>query len=390
MDKVDFSDNTLKKSLVKYFIFFTLLGFMLSCITFFSTNRIAENIRSSYPVIGEQYYLTNEKGELLGDGVIIGEEQMPLSKADEMIISILDVLPMIMSPTWFLICIVTAVFLFYKNKLKIPFTELTKASENIAKNNLDFTVGYKSKDELGQLCSSFEIMRSTLAQNFSELYRQAEERKCINAAFAHDLRTPLTVLKGQSDMLIKYSSEMSAEKVSDTASMMKRHIERLSTYVDTMNSLQRLEDIEIKKNPVLLSVIAKQLKLTGESVCNNNNTTFQINAFADAELNVDFAVIAEVCENLLSNASRYAKSVITITLKVQSGMFIAEIEDDGNGFSDEEIKNATNPFYKSDKNSGAEHFGMGLHICKILCEKHGGYLKLQNVGGAKITAAFKM
>lgn len=71
----------------------------------------------------------------------------------------------------------------------------------ISNNNLNFSIKYDSKDELGELCSSFETMRFTLANNFSEMWRQMEERKQLNAAFAHDLRTPLTVLKGYNEIL---------------------------------------------------------------------------------------------------------------------------------------------------------------------------------------------
>ena len=93
-------------------------------------------------------------------------------------------------------CIIAAALLFYRNKLKKPLAELMAASEKISNNDLDFSIEYDSKDELGQLCTSFEIMRTALANNFTEMWRQVEERKQLNAAFAHDLRTPLTVLKG--------------------------------------------------------------------------------------------------------------------------------------------------------------------------------------------------
>ena len=390
MDKIKKTEkNILRKSLIRYYAFFILLAFLLSAITFFSANRFAENIRNSYPPTGERYYLTNEKGESFGDGVIVDTEQMPLSKEDEILINVLGVIPVIMSPFWFLVCIIIATLLFYKTKLKTPFTELKKASENIADNNLDFTIEYKSKDELGQLCSSFEIMRSTLSQNFSDLYRQTEERKSLNAAFAHDLRTPLTVLKGQSDMLIKYSSGMSSDKVRGTADMMKRHIERLEAYVNTMNNLQRLEDIEIEKEFVVLSDIEAQLRIAGASIYKDKGLAFTINALKNNQVKVDFSVVMQVCENLLANASRYANSTITLSISIQGDFLVIEIADDGKGFTDDELLNATKPFYKRNADDDSEHFGMGLNISKILCEKHGGYLKLKNNNGAIITAAFR-
>lgn len=100
-----------------------------------------------------------------------------------------------------------------------------EASGKISRNDLNFSIEYDSKDELGKLCNSFEIMRTTLAENFSDMWRQVEERRQLNAAFAHDLRTPLTVLKGYDEML-KASDD---PKTRDTAAPMEKHILRMET-----------------------------------------------------------------------------------------------------------------------------------------------------------------
>ena len=68
----------------------------------------------------------------------------------------------------------------------------------IAQNDLDFHVESPSSDEMGQLCQSFETMRASLEANSRALWDAVEERKRLNAAFSHDLRTPLTVLQGYS------------------------------------------------------------------------------------------------------------------------------------------------------------------------------------------------
>lgn len=293
-------------------------------------------------------------------------------------------------PICFILCIVITSILFYKKQLQIPFEILDKAADNISKNNLDFTIVYKNQNELGRLCLSFEKMRATLQENHIEMWRQIEERKRLNAAFAHDLRTPLTVLKGQSEMLIKYTPQMSTQKVLSTAKMMQRHIVRLEAYVNTMNDLQRLEDIEINKASINIDEIIKQMRSIGLSICQDKKFIFRDCISKEAQqIIVDFSIIIRVYENLLSNAIRFAKETIFVTVKIKNDNLYLIVSDDGNGFTNTELSNATKPFYKSVYEKDNSHFGMGLNICKILCEKHGGSLILKNNNGATITAIFK-
>lgn len=292
-------------------------------------------------------------------------------------------------PICFIICISITSILFYKKQLQKPLEILNSAADNISDNNLDFKIVYDKQDELGKLCLSFEKMRVVLRDNHLEMWRQMEERKRLNAAFAHDLRTPLTVLKGQSEMLVKYSPEMSEQKIIEVAEMMKRHIIRLEQYVNTMNSLQRLEDIEIQKKYVDITDVIKQMEVTAASVCKTKKLISKIERKDIVKLNLDIPIIMQVYENLLANAVRYANEVISVFVYVKDGFFCINVSDDGKGFTADEFSNAVKPFYKSSEENHKEHFGMGLNICKILCEKHGGYLKLQNDNGASVTAAFE-
>lgn len=97
---------------------------------------------------------------------------------------------------------------------------------------------YDSADEMGRLCGSFEVMRAALEKIKKEMWRAMEERKRLNAAFAHDLRTPLTVLRGCNEMLQLTGNEQERH----TADMMQKHIRRLENYAGSMSSVQRLED----------------------------------------------------------------------------------------------------------------------------------------------------
>lgn len=304
-------------------------------------------------------------------------------------LDIVDLFQCTAIPLWSILCVVVCGIVFYHRKIEKPVGILLAASENISNNRLDFSVEAPEQNELGTLCLSFEKMRVALCNNYDEMWRQVEERKRLNVAFAHDLRTPLTVLKGQSEMIEKYAPRMSEEKIVETAKVMGKHIARLEAYVNTMNDLQRLEDIEIKRERISLKDIGKQMRITGAAVCAGKEFTLLGNMEESESANIDISVVMQVYENLCSNAVRYAETGIQASVDRQGDFFILAVRDDGPGFTAKDLSNAVRPFYKAENETNQEHFGMGLNIGKTLCEKHGGYLGITNDNGAKVIAAFK-
>ena len=109
---------------------------------------------------------------------------------------------MVLLPLLFSISgILIAGFVFYKRKLKEPLRILANSMKEIAKENLDFNVFYESDDEMGALCSSFEEMRRALEENYKQLWKMIEERKILQTSVAHDLRNPITIIKGYTEYL---------------------------------------------------------------------------------------------------------------------------------------------------------------------------------------------
>lgn len=388
MDKVNHPgrDLSLRKSLIFYITVFAVLALILSVMTFSICGCATDKIRLSYPLIGEKYYLTNEQGEQLGDGAYISDTTAPMSKQDERIIALLEIFPVIAVPAYSALCIIASVLLFYQNKLKKPLTELRAASEKISNNDLDFSIEYDSKDELGQLCTSFEIMRTTLARNFSEMWRQVEERKQLNAAFAHDLRTPLTVLKGYNEML--QTSEHIQTR--ETAATMGKHISRMETYVSSMSNLRRMEDTQPEYKLISLHSFLSSLYESAKIVCAQNEKTILLqNEVSVPQLSIDSSFVSQVCNNLISNAVRYAQNTVTLSFALQNGSLLLSVSDDGKGFDKNNLHKVTAPYF-TEETDHSEHFGLGLYICKLLCEHHGGYLKINNISnGAKVSALFK-
>lgn len=296
-------------------------------------------------------------------------------------------------PSVFFTCIGAASFLFYKTKLKIPLSILDSASQKITANDLDFSIFYDSKDEMGKLCESFEKMRASLEKNYSEMWHTIEERKRVNAAFSHDLRTPLTVLKGYNEMMKKYIPEdkIPKEKLLETVDTMECHLIRLERYVDEMSVLGRMEDMPMIPNEISFQEFVTNLKDTAQIVCGASNKNLMWETEKQVEvISVDNKIILQVFENLMGNAVRFANRTVKVTAVSEKEEFTLLVEDDGIGFTKEELEKATEPFYRGNQNDST-HFGIGLCICKILTEKHGGNIHIANskTGGACITVNFK-
>lgn len=318
-----------------------------------------------------------------------------LSETHSNLMQFYELLKWILPPSTYLLCLFFAGLIFYKKKIQQPLFRLTTAARKISENNLNFTIEYDRSDEMGLLCKAFEKMRSALESNNREMWHQMNERKKLNAAFSHDLRTPLTVLEGHLGILQKYTPEgkLSAADVKQTYTVMAGQIERLKSYVTSMNTLQRFEDIPIVRKRLVSSVFTAMLNDTAEIISENKKLSIS-DKIGATNICIDPEIVLQVFENLLSNAARYAKTAIFVRYAVENNIFSITVTDDGSGFDDTTLKSATNPFYTTEKKSNNEqHLGLGLNICKILCERHNGNIILSNdiaVGGASVTVRFGM
>ena len=269
--------------------------------------------------------------------------------------------------------------LFYHLKLKVPIAILKESTERLRMHQLDFTIPEVSADELGQVCAAFETMRAELLHTNQELWRQAEERKRLNAAFAHDLRNPVTVLKGTVKLLRRGSAD---EQMLERMDVYTRRIEQ---YVEAMSSIQRLEQMPVQCRPVSLPQLGRELEETARLLAPALNLSCSFPQGGQAEL--DHGLFLTVAENLVTNAARFARSGLELTMETDGGFLTLTAADDGSGFPQELIQNGPKPFGK--REGDAAHFGMGLYTCKLLCQKHGGDLRLKNGPGATVTASFK-
>lgn len=375
MGKIKPSEGSLKTSLMKYFpacIIVMLIGMKL--ISWLS-DFMLQKYEDSHPVI--DVVVNNGSVEwLTGSRMTV---RWLLSNIDYLLI-----------PLWVLFCVAAAGYLFYTRELREPIEILTAASKKIAENDLIFNIDYQKNDEMGRLCKAFEDMRAELVTSNMEIWQSIEERKRLSAAFSHDLRTPLTVLGGYVELMQNYGERLAPEKREEILSKMQQQVGRLKSYTEQMNAVQKLEDIRPAPTETTLSELCDKIKDAGSIVCGEKR--FIMTApHEDITLLADSALILRVCENLTSNAERFAKSEVRAEVSFNKNTLTLSFSDDGCGFSEEALKKAALPFYRGDKDSN-RHFGLGLYICRLLCMKCGGGLTLSNgsSGGGKVTVTFKV
>lgn len=315
----------------------------------------------------------------------------------------INLIGLLLIPVCCVICFLLASRAFYRNVLHDPLRVLDDAAGRIASGDLDFTVPVPSagtKNELDSLCSSFEVMRGELERVNRSMWRAAENRRRVNAAFAHDLRTPLTVLKGRAELLSAAAAlgTLDAGSVAEAAGAMERQVARLERYAESMRDLSALDDYRVDARAVDLGEWFERLAADTRDYVEGAGLVFASSFEGDRSeaVSIDEGALARIVENAASNAVRYASTQVLLRCSWEDDVLITAVEDDGAGFDAEAMERGCEAFWRgggsgADRRSDASdscHFGLGLNIAASLCEKHGGELRLgaASIGGALVEA----
>lgn len=383
--------KSLKLSMTITFLITICIIAVMSALTIFAANKLQQELlKKQYLMISSPDFRIDEStGNYVFDIDKNTITWQPFSTGDA-VAYYGSYVAMIGLPVLFItIGIGVAATIYYQKKLKIPIAQLQNGVEKIQEDNLDFHVEYNEDDELGELCCSMEKMRSELWQKQKALWESLEQRKLLNASVAHDIRTPITVLKGYLDYLEKMipQDKLTEDMLLDIVSSMQGAVNRLEQYVDCVRDVEKIENIEIEKRPENVKRLLDEMRSNVQQLETNKEILISSNIMTMDEVRLDKSVLFRIFENLLQNALRYAKKQVRINISQKKDFLILTVEDDGNGFAGKDLEKAATVFYSSDKEG--QHFGIGLSICRILCEKHGGLLSIsnnKNKRGACVTA----
>lgn len=384
--------KSLRTSMAVTFLITICVIALLSSITIFAANQVQHEIlKKRYMTINSPDFQMDENtGNYILDIDNNNITWQPLSRWDT-VIYYGSYAAMVGLPVFYIaVGIGAAAAVYYRKKLRNPITQLQNGVERIQEDNLDFHIEYDGDDELGRLCCSMEKMRRELRQKHKALWESLEQRKLLNASVAHDLRTPITVLKGYLDYLEKNipQDKLTEDMLLDTVSSMQGAVNRLELYVESVRDIEKIENIEIEKRSENVKLLLNELRSNVLQLAGNKEIIISNDITVD-KIQIDKGVFFRILENLLQNALRYAEKQVSINLSHKKDFLILTVKDDGKGFSAADLEKATTVFYSNDKEK--QHFGIGLSVCKILCEKHGGllYVGNQKEKGACVTAKLK-
>lgn len=370
--------TTLKKILTVYIIIAVVAAFLSSVvlICFFENwKTIVFNLHS----IGKITWLDQVEYEritnLLPEAI----------RKQILILNILEIVSVVA-------CVITAVIgvshLYYKRVLEEPIKIFQTEMQYLGRDDLSFDCSYVSGDEMGEICQIFNRMRLQLLENKKNNWELMESQRELNAAFAHDIRTPLTVMKGYIQMILNYypTGMITEEKMLETLQMLDRQVNRMERFSATMKEINTMEEWQIiHKSQTLQALYQKIMNNCAGMSSDNIQISLQELEQGDKIIVCDDNLIQEVVDNLVMNARRYAQKKIQITMKAEEEKLYFYVKDDGIGFTKEALEKATRPYFSTNE----EHYGLGLTICQILCKKHGGNLEIMNsIDGGAVTCAY--
>lgn len=265
-----------------------------------------------------------------------------------------------------------------------PISRFTLAAQAIAGHSSPpFILSTSRKDELGLLAKAFDEMQCAVEQREAALVRDAEKRQALLDALAHEMRTPLCSLLGNTRLL--QTASLPLDKQNELLGNMAVEIKRLSD-MDT----QLMKLVEWGREDILPKPV-RVLSLLQESVerlsCQAYGVLLCVTG-EDAIIGGDSDLLTLLVDNLVVNAIRASQSGQTVTLTAFQDGF--SVRDCGVGMTAQQLARACEPFYKADT-ARTRRFGgagLGLTLCQKIAALHGGALTLTSTPHEGTLATF--
>lgn len=281
-----------------------------------------------------------------------------------------------------ILCTAALITLLVRTILR-PIQRLKESTSLIAAGVYDRRIAVDEPDEVGSLAMDFNVMAQAVENRVEALKEEAERRTLFISALTHELKTPMTSIKGNAETLLM--TKMNEEE--REAALLQidadcTRVERLSHKLMQLLVLKRSDDIEPKPQSVaeLLAMVCdaakEQLKQRGLALRVENHMQ---------QLKMDKDLLCELLLNLIDNAGKASPRGSVIALRARGD--IISVSDSGHGIPPEELHRLTEPFYMVDKARSRKQGGMGLGLAlaQEIARLHGAHLAFESEVGKGTT-----
>ncbi len=261
------------------------------------------------------------------------------------------------------------------NRVLRPFKDIAKAAEKISSENLNIQISAKYKEEEVQtLVKSFNAMVDRLNRSFQQM-------RTFNADAAHELRTPLSILRGETELLLK-SANAANEEIKVGLSSNLEELDRLTRIVNDMLMLSEAEAGEqiLLKKPIHLKTFIEDLIEHMRTLAATRGIQIRLIDVPDAVIVGDMLLIHRAIFNILDNAIKYSKDRgnVEITAAIKGAAVRLQIRDYGIGISSTDLPYIFDRLFRADRarNRNGGGIGLGLSIARCIIEAHQGNIQV--------------
>jgi len=267
-----------------------------------------------------------------------------------------------------------------------PLRRLTAAAEGIARGDLSQRVPVGSNDEIGELAATFNTMAV-------ELERAEQLRRNMTADVAHELRTPLSVVRGKLEGILDGVYPATPEHIQPVLEA----TELLTVLVEDLRLLAQAEagKLALEKRAVDVGDLLRDAQVNFEPQAADRGVALALDLLAELpQVRADWHRIAQVLGNLLTNALRHtpAGGRVTLSAGVTAGRVRVTVSDTGTGIPDQDLPYVFDRFWRGEKSRSRAGggSGLGLAIARQLVELHGGTIGAASAPGDGSTFWFTL
>lgn len=267
----------------------------------------------------------------------------------------------------------------YTSLLRRDAQTLSAAVRTIAGRQLDRPLnGAANVRELGEALDAMELLRQSLAEALERQWAMEQQRRRELAALTHDLKTPLTIISGNGELL---AEETLSETQRGNVDAILRGAERLTDYAGRLRAFSAGDGGEEQAEYVALTELFQVWQAAGKDLCGPKSVRFFAPEPPPIMLYVRREMMGRAVLNLLDNAVRYAGKggEVVLSVRIEGEIAAVMVTDTGPGFSPEALVRAGRGLYTSAASRPQDgHIGWGLCYARQAAREHGGELKLWN------------